>query len=354
MFRNYRDTYNRAASAGNLDEAKRAHMLAEMKRRALGYTGGESGYDYTSLNPAGDAYKKKLEEYMGRVGIAGMGFERRDDGVYEGGRKVAPLEIYERAGALLDAESTKNYNRANEPDNSDIDNALAQRNRAIEDEYKRALLQSKQRKDDIARQLYINMMRSKKELPEQLNAAGLSGGAGESAMAQLESTYANNLAKVLRDNANEEDNIDMQKRNALLSASSAAEDEKNRRKQAYIAEYNRRLAETTKADEKAYTENLKLFKDTLGQYHQDYQQAINDMLAAGIPESDAKIQMLKMARARKIEDLRKEKIEAEKEQWRRAVNERDYNLRVANAAKRGHGRKSGKNTSRYTLKVAPR
>lgn len=358
MLRDYRREYERARLSGDREAMRRAHMVAEQKRRQLGYTGGESGYDYTSLNPAGDAYKKRLEEYIGRVGITGMGFERRADGVYEGGRKVAPLEIYERAGTLLDSEnSKKNHNKSDEPDNSDIDNALAQRNRAIEDEYKRALLQSKQRKDDVARQLYINMMRSKKELPEQLNAAGLSGGAGESAMAQLESTYANNLAKILQDDANANNDMDLQKRNALLEALNAAEREKNRRKQAYIDEYNKRVSESDQSNRKGYVDELKMFKDNIAQYHQDYQQEINNLLATGLDESDPKIQMLRAARAKKIEELRKENIRRSNEEWRRAVDARNYAFRVAQAAKKGRGRK-GKSSSSgsggYGLKRAPR
>lgn len=100
-----------------------------------------------------------------------------------------------------------------------------------------------------------------------------------------------------------------------------------------------------------------MFRDNIAQYHQDYQQEINNLLAAGLDESDPKIQMLKAARAKKIEELRKEKIKRGDEEWRRAVDARNYAFRVAQAAKKGRGKKgrsSSNSSGGYGLKRAPR
>ena len=64
----------------------------------------------------------------------------------------------------------------------------------IEADQSAAIAQSNAEYDNSARQNYINYMQSQKRLPSELNALGIRGGASESSLTRLGTTYGSNVA----------------------------------------------------------------------------------------------------------------------------------------------------------------
>lgn len=104
--------------------------------------------------------------------------------------------------------------------------------------------------DASARQNYINYMRAQKQLPSQLNALGINGGATESSLIRMNSNYGTNVAanEVARQNALAE--LEAQYKQNLFDrdvayrqALQAYDDAYNNRIASYNDTYNNRLAE---------------------------------------------------------------------------------------------------------------
>lgn len=115
------------------------------------------------------------------------------------------------------SNSSVSYSASAYDPTADYMNAYNARQKALNDNYQAALGQLKRsyedsvnslknQGDDALRQAYINMMMNKRGLNQSLEAAGLTGGASESAMANLYNTYANDrneIARAVQDNLTE-------------------------------------------------------------------------------------------------------------------------------------------------------
>ena len=166
------ELYNQAKARGDEEGMKQAHALAQEYRASLGYDGGDDGSEYNPIstqaiqtpivneqaNPY-DAYAKKLQEQ----------YDAMNDSIAQKNALAV-----QQGTARLEAQKT-NIN---------------------------------QKADDNARQAYVNMMMSKKALPQQLASQGVTGGATETANLGLSTNYQNNVNSINQNKANAIQDID--------------------------------------------------------------------------------------------------------------------------------------------------
>lgn len=114
--------------------------------------------------------------------------------------------------------------------------------------------------DNTARQNYVNYMRAQRNLPEQLNALGIRGGASESSLIRMGANYGTNVANNEMARAQALDSIqqqyadaindyEMQYRQALLSR----DDAKANQIASYLDSWNKELSDIEAGKNEALT-----------------------------------------------------------------------------------------------------
>lgn len=164
--------YNEAKARGDEDGMKEAHDLAESYRASLGYSGGEDGSGFT------------------RVPIP-----------------IVEKPVVKDESNIYDRYAEKLQNKYDELNDSIAEkNALAVQQGTARLEAQKTNIN--QKADDNARQAYVNMMMSKKALPQQLASQGVTGGATETANLGLSTNYQNNVNNINQNKANAIQEID--------------------------------------------------------------------------------------------------------------------------------------------------
>lgn len=157
---------------------------------------------------------------------------------YENLRAETEQRINDNATARIAAEEDA-YNRAVETTNKQYDDWLKGTNELYEGYRKQAQEQqarneaaTKANYDNTARQNYILYRQAQKQLPSQLNALGIRGGAAESSLIRLGSNYGTNVANnemaraqaldgIAQQYAEAISNLDMEQRRAILNRDDA-------------------------------------------------------------------------------------------------------------------------------------
>lgn len=148
----------------------------------------------------------------------------------------------------------------------------------------RDLTASNTQYDNTARQNYINYMQTKKNLPSQLNALGIRGGASESSALRLGTTYGANVA-----------NNEAARNSALDAIRNQYEQERYN----YDKTYNENLAQKRAAYEQQQVEkDLEQFASAIkGQYDskKGYEKLIAQLQKSNDPNKVAKIMLTRQA-----------------------------------------------------------
>jgi len=164
--------YNEAKAAGNTKGMEEAHKAAEAYRASLGYSGGEDGSGFTRVpipiaeKPEVDNQSSLWDDYLDKV-------QKQYDSFNDSIAQKNALAV-QQGTARLEAQKS-NIN---------------------------------QTADNNARQAYVNMMMSKKALPQQLASQGVTGGATETANLGLSTNYQNNVNNINQNKANAIQEID--------------------------------------------------------------------------------------------------------------------------------------------------
>ena len=253
-----KQAYAEAQAKGDKTGMTNANAAANAVRAKYGYSGGSDGSQYIALP------------------------QEKEDLSYENPYEDAINEVQERYAQI--AQQQKEANAL----------AIKQGTDRLESQ-KDSINQSY---DENARQAYIANMKSKKNLPQQLAASGVTGGATETANLNLQTNYENNLndININRVNAiNDIDNaINELKNNGDLSAAEQA----LATSQSALSAYQNLLSSKINYDiaqkENAFNSEL----STIGQYSNDYQAEIDRRTA--INPNDPLIPYLVAARQEKI------------------------------------------------------
>ena len=251
-----KQAYAEAQKAGDQAGMSNANATANAIRAKYGYSGGTDGSEYIGI-------KQEVKE---------------ESNPYE----EAMADLQDRYDEL-----NKQQQEANKL-------AVKQGTQRLENQ-KASINQSY---DDSARQAYIANMQSKKNLPQQLAANGLTGGATETANLGLQTSYENNLnnININRNNAiNDIDNaiIELQNNGDLTAAEQALANS-----QAALSAYQNLLGNKINYDITKKQNDLSAQLSTIGQYSNDYQAEIDRRTA--INPNDPLIPYLIAARQEKI------------------------------------------------------
>ena len=114
--------------------------------------------------------------------------------------------------------------------------------------------------DNTARQNYVNYMRAQRNLPEQLNALGIRGGASESSLIRMGANYGTNVANnemaraqaldaIQQQYADAIQDYEMQYKQALLSR----DDAKANQIASYLDSWNKELSDISAGKNEALT-----------------------------------------------------------------------------------------------------
>lgn len=192
----------------------------------------------------------------------------------------------------------------------DIYNQYAKQQRTIRDAYTQRLADDKTAKEgEVNSQYnannqrnYINYMQAKKNLPSELNAAGINGGATESSLLRLGTNYGSNVAE------NESGRAANLAALAQTYASKQAEyDEEfdNKLQSAYLT----MLENQNKYEQEQREKDLQYFANSItGRYSdvKDYQELIKQLKASSDPNKNYKIALAEQA----MNALKKEQEQA--------------------------------------------
>lgn len=156
----YKKQWELAYAAGNKEAMDAAHAGAEAIRAASGYSGGEDGSDYIPTPAAA-----LVTEYL-RVNAA-------RNGSYDGQRAAQEAAVQKAVNAL---EGSRSDTQA---------------------QY-----------SELFRQLYLDKMRSRKNLNQQLAASGVTGGAAETTRLSYDTAYEDALRQGEQSRINAVNTID--------------------------------------------------------------------------------------------------------------------------------------------------
>lgn len=145
--------------------------------------------------------------------------------------------------------------------------------------------------DNNARQYYIQNMQAQKNLPQELNAQGINGGASESALLRLNTAYGNNLAQNETARASGLSSLAQNYANNM--------DVYDREQQSDLAAKRLTLMENQRQWEEDQREkDLKYFANSItGRFNsvQQYRNLINQLSASDDPNKEYKIALAQQA-----------------------------------------------------------
>ena len=244
--------------------------LNDGTRISDGYSSIDSSGNVWTLENGTGVKKGNINEGYNPASTANAAYQTQleQQSAYE--NQLKQLQAKEEAAAEAQAEAQRQQIAANK--------------QSINDSY-----------DNSAREAYITSMQNQKALPALMSTQGMTGGATESSMLNLQTNYENNLADLenARNTALANADLGLNDVNADLASTLASI---NSQYGAKLADYVKEKQDEAKSD---YVTNI-------SQYYDDYQAEINRLLASGVPESDYRIQYLRAARQSKIKEQQEE------------------------------------------------
>lgn len=244
--------------------------LNDGTRISDGYSSIDSSGNVWTLENGAGVKKGNINEGYNPASTANAAYQTQleQQAAYE--NQLKQLQAKEEAAAEAQAEAQRQQIAANK--------------QSINDSY-----------DSSAREAYITSMQNQKALPALMSTQGMTGGATESSMLNLQTNYENNLADLenARNTALANADLGLNDVNADLASTLASI---NSQYGAKLADYVKDKQDEAKSD---YITNI-------SQYYDDYQAEINRLLASGVPESDYRIQYLRAARQSKIKEQQEE------------------------------------------------
>lgn len=339
--KDFADAHARGDKAG----MEKAHAAAEAERAKAGYSGGADGskniplnnnaagrtnsssksssskssgsrYNTTVYTPEGSAvsgYIQNGQTYLSDGTRIGEGYTSVDKSgrywtIKDGkGVEVGNLSDGVDVGRLGQSDYARNYDDLARIQKESYDNILAQKQAATDASIKKSVNALESQKsgindamDKAAREEYIALMKSKKDLPEQYAAAGMSGGITESGLINLDNNYANNIKDINTQRTSQIANID----NAITDVRLTGDIEKAQQAaniaqqaaESYLSlatnrlALERELASEAKNDEER---QLQYYLTYIDAYADNPQAEINRLISQGVSETDPRVLALK-------------------------------------------------------------
>lgn len=145
--------------------------------------------------------------------------------------------------------------------------------------------------DNTAKQNYIKFMQQSRQLPENLNALGVNGGAAESSLIRLKTNYGNNIAT---NEANRNTAINEINNNYANKLTSYDEEFQNKLNTAYLTQ----MENQRKWEQEQREKDLQYFANSItGRFKTvgEYQALINQLSSSSDPNKDYKIALAQQA-----------------------------------------------------------
>lgn len=197
-----------AQAAGNRAGMDSAHAEAERLRGLLGYSGGVDGSDYIGL-------QKQNQNNVGQWNIGAPEYPFQWDSYQDFYDQNGYSSAMDAQRAAIDAYIQQTVNGIN-----------AQKQTVGQDA------------DALARQAFVSNMQAKQTLPQQLSAAGFSGGLADSHMIGLDTTLQNNQTQIMTERDKMLNELEMAAINAQLSGDQQAAEQAAALYQAAISAWN--------------------------------------------------------------------------------------------------------------------
>lgn len=251
-----KQAYAEAQAKGDVNGMNNANAAANAIRAKYGYSGGSDGSQYIALKKEEVVEENPYEDAMADI-------QSKYDQIAQQQKEANALAVKQGTERL---ESQKD---------------------SINKSY-----------DDSARQAYIASMQSKKNLPQQLAANGITGGATETANLKLQTNYENNLNDININRAKSINDIDTAINDLKNDGDLSSAEQALATSQAALTAYQNLLGSKIKYDETKKQNEFNSELSTIGQYSDDYQAEI-DRRKANNP-NDPLIPYLIAARQEKI------------------------------------------------------
>lgn len=337
--KDYADAHAKGDKAG----MAAAHERAEAERAKAGYSGGADGSKNISLNnkasgnakgsskssssnggkfsttvytPEGSAVSGYIQDgktYLSDGTRIGEGYTSVDKSgrywtIKDGkGVEVGNLNDGVDIGRLGQSDYARTYDDLERRQQEIYDNILAQNQAATDASIRKSVNALENQKvgindamDKAAREAYIALMKSKRDLPEQYAAAGMIGGITESGLINLDNSYANNIKDINTQRTSQIADID----NAISDVRLTGDIEKAQQAaniaqqaaESYLSlatnrlALERELASEAKNDEER---QLQYYLTYIDAYADDPQAEINRLLSQGVSETDPRILALR-------------------------------------------------------------
>ena len=335
-----------AHARGDKEGMAKAHAAAEAERAKAGYSGGADGskniplnqkasgstgsskssssskssnssrYNTTVYTPEGNAVSGYIQDgktYLSDGTRIGEGYTSVDKSgrywtIKDGkGVEVGNLSDGVDVGRLGQSDYARTYDDLERRQQEIYDNILAQKQAATDAGVQQSVNSLESQKvgindamDNAAREAYISLMKSKKDLPEQYAAAGMSGGITESGLINLDNNYANNIKDINTQRTSQIANID----NAITDVRLTGDIEKAQQAaniaqqaaESYLSlatnrlALERELASEAKNDEER---QLQYYLTYIDAYADNPQAEINRLISQGVSETDPRVLALK-------------------------------------------------------------
>lgn len=335
-----------AHARGDKEGMAKAHAAAEAERAKAGYSGGADGskniplnkkasgstgsskssssskssnssrYNTTVYTPEGNAVSGYIQDgktYLSDGTRIGEGYTSVDKSgrywtIKDGkGVEVGNLSDGVDVARLGQSDYAKTYDDLERRQQEAYDNILAQKQAATDASIKQSVNSLESQKvgindamDNAAREAYISLMKSKKDLPEQYAAAGMSGGITESGLINLDNNYANNIKDINTQRTSQIANID----NAITDVRLTGDIEKAQQAaniaqqaaESYLSLATNRLALERELASEAKNEEerqLQYYLTYIDAYADNPQAEINRLISQGVSETDPRVLALK-------------------------------------------------------------
>ncbi len=193
LLEQYGQIWKSAYSAGNQSEMNAAHTAAEAVRAKYGYSGGADGAKYNQLDQGDNGYRQFDDFYSGN-GYGQVGSALKNE-----------LDAYTQ-------QTVDGYGALKRTVNNDA--------------------------DKLAREAYISYMQAKNSLPQQLTAAGYTGGMADSFKVGLDSTLQNNQKDIAVNRANAIYELDQSIRQAISAGNMETARQQAQLMQSAISDWN--------------------------------------------------------------------------------------------------------------------
>lgn len=331
-----------ASKAYKASQASKSSGSSSSSSKSSGSSGG------SSKSPTINDYKKQYDDAKARGDAAGMQAANNGANAIRVSQGQAPeyatTAINEASGSWIGNGKSSSSSQQNKNNNQLAYDSYAERQQREAEEYQRELERKReeeariaqqkiqeginqgvnrldsqrytigQTNDDLARQAYIAKRQSENSLPQILASQGITGGATESTLLGLETSYGNNIGDIERqrneqlrglDNAilDLKNTGDLEKANAAMTSNQQALAD-------YRDAYGQKLAQNNFAaqfmqsqqqiDQAKKQQEMQNYVNTIGAYSQNYQGEIDRLRAMGVPEDDPRILALNAARNEKM------------------------------------------------------